>query len=518
MPKVSVIMPVYNAEKYIQEAINSILNQTFEDLEFIIINDGSIDHTEELVNKYEDPRIRFIQNKTNLGIAKTLNRGLDLANGEYIARMDSDDISMPERLAKQVDYLEHHPEICVLGTGIECFGACWDKYIFSKESTQLKVDLLFNNCLAHPSVMMRSSILGKNGFYYDSAFSKIEDYDLWCRIVEHYHLASIPEVLLKYRVHPNQVTQTISQKKELQLRKLKMRQMRQLNMSLTSEGFEEYFLYCQGKLNANYDSIVKLYYFFREIKRNNYVTKIYSHRYLSTTLHSIIRSLLFKIPWKESFYVASKCGYNMVIYASERSINSLSQKIKEDIKQRRLRTKLKQREFTLISNNCWGGFIYQKYGLKYRTPTIGLFILGHDFVKLARDWRYYFDQRLEFISWECATYHYALKEVSPFPVAILGDIEIYFMHYHSEQEAAEKWNRRIERIIPERMVFKLSQREVCSRDDIEKFIELPLLHKICFAHDNVPGTIYIPELDGWIGDEMSLVNRYYDEISLLNNL
>lgn len=191
-------------------------------------------------------------------------------------------------------------------------------------------------------------------------------------------------------------------------------------------------------------------------------------------------------------------------------------KINGVLEKRKLRKKLKSTDFSIVSNNCWGSFIYQKYGLPYQSPTAGLFILGHDFVKLCRDWEKYFKARLEFIPWESASYHYALLQEDPYPIARLDDIEIYFMHYHSEEEAAEKWYRRIKRVNPEHMIFKLSQREECSKKDIEDFVKLPLKHKVCFSYDNVPGSILVPELKNFVGDEMEIVNRYFDEITILN--
>lgn len=191
-------------------------------------------------------------------------------------------------------------------------------------------------------------------------------------------------------------------------------------------------------------------------------------------------------------------------------------KINEGLEKRKLRKKLKSTDFSIISNNCWGSFIYQKYGLPYQSPTAGLFILGHDFVKLCRDWEKYFNSKLEFIPWESASYHYALLQEVPYPVARLDDIEIYFMHYHSEEEAAEKWYRRIKRVNPKHMIFKLSQREECSRKDIEDFVKLPLKHKVCFSYDEVQGSIFVPELKNFVGDEMDIVNKYFDEITILN--
>ena len=166
-------------------------------------------------------------------------------------------------------------------------------------------------------------------------------------------------------------------------------------------------------------------------------------------------------------------------------------KINSELEKRKLRKNLKDTNFSIISNNCWGSFTYQKYGIEYKSPTVGLYILGHDFVKLCADWETYFKCELEFIPWEKASYHYALINEEPYPVAKLDDIEIYFMHYKSEKEASDKWYRRVKRINPKHMIFKLSQREGCSKEDIEHFLELPLQHKVCFSYDEVPGSINI---------------------------
>ena len=122
MPKVSVVMPAYNAEKYIGEAIESILNQTFRNFEFIIINDGSVDRTKEIIQEYDDPRIVLLENDKNSGIVVTLNKGVDAATGEYIARMDADDIALSNRIEQQVMFLNTHRNIGVVGSALQIFG------------------------------------------------------------------------------------------------------------------------------------------------------------------------------------------------------------------------------------------------------------------------------------------------------------------------------------------------------------------------------------------------------------
>lgn len=519
MSKISVIMPAYNAEEYIKEAIDSILNQTFTDFEFIIIDDCSTDSTAEIIKAYTDERIKYYKNEKNLGVAETLNRGLDLATGDYIARMDSDDISLPKRFEKQVKFMGKHRDVSVLGTSIEFFGAMSGVRFFSGTHEELKVDLLFDCCFAHPSVMIRRETLVKEGYRYDNAFNKMEDYNLWTEVVKRYKLATIKDVLLKYRIHKGQVTQQISQEKLVQKERLIKKQLEELNIANDSDSglFLEYL---NGKFNANSDSILKLNNFFRKVKNQNKLLNIYDSKILNDNFHAILNNLLNKLPLENALEIAPECGINRVKYRFNRKIRNALSKVKTYIYIRFSKEKknLKCKNFTIFSNNCWGGFVYQKYGLKYYSPTVGLFFLGSDFVKFASEWERYISCELQFIPWESTKNYENVKDAAPYPVAKLDDIEVYFMHYKTEQEAAEKWYRRVKRINKKHILFKLSQREGCSKDDIEKFVSLPLEHKVCFSYDKVDGAIWIPELKGFVGDETPVIEKYYDELPMLRKL
>ena len=211
---VSVIMPVYNGALYLREAIDSILSQTHTNLELIIINDGSNDNSEEIILSYEDNRIRYIINEKNSGICVTLNKGLDIAKGKYIARMDCDDISCPERLQMQIEYMEQNPSIGVLGSDIIVFGEGIKEHIFTFEHDKncCKAGLLFNTCVAHPAVMMRKRLLDKYNFRYDEEYRGLEDFELWYRISKHTELVNLSHPLLYYRKHKSQETQNVSPK------------------------------------------------------------------------------------------------------------------------------------------------------------------------------------------------------------------------------------------------------------------------------------------------------------------
>jgi glycosyltransferase involved in cell wall biosynthesis len=209
---VSVVMPVYNGALYLREAIDSILSQTHTNLELIIINDGSTDDSEEIIRSYDDPRIRYILNEKNCGICVTLNKGLDVAQGKYIARMDCDDISLPERLQKQVEYIEQNPSIGILGSDIIVFGEGIEEWIFTFEHDKncCKAGLLFNTCFAHPAVIIRKSLLDGHKLRYDEEYRGLEDFELWYRISRYADLINLSFPLLRYRKHKSQETQNVS--------------------------------------------------------------------------------------------------------------------------------------------------------------------------------------------------------------------------------------------------------------------------------------------------------------------
>lgn len=252
MPKISVVMPVYNGEKYIKEAIDSILSQTFPDFEFIIINDCSTDNTESIIKSYNDSRIRYIKNEKNLGVAESLNKGLDVAKGEYITRMDADDISLPERFEKQISFMDRHKNIAVSGCAIERFGAIGGKAYNEYSKEKIRIGFLFRSCIFHPTVMMRRSVMEIENYRYDVHFDKVEDYELWTRILPKYDICSIKSVLLKYRVHSGQVTQNYSQMHKKLLLELKKKFLLYIGIDvLTDKEIRAFNDYCLEEIDYN---------------------------------------------------------------------------------------------------------------------------------------------------------------------------------------------------------------------------------------------------------------------------
>lgn len=196
--KISVLMPIYNAEKYLHESIDSILNQTYQNFEFIIINDGSTDGSADIVRSYKDPRIIFVDNPKNSGLVAVLNQGLDMAQGEFIARMDADDISLQSRLEKQIKFMKKHKDVGICGTFFHIFGNQINRIEKKKLLPSLK-DMLKTSPVGHPTVMMRKSVLNKYHLRYDPRYKYAEDYELWTRAIKYTKIANLKDVLLNYR-------------------------------------------------------------------------------------------------------------------------------------------------------------------------------------------------------------------------------------------------------------------------------------------------------------------------------
>ncbi|WP_053058277.1 glycosyltransferase family A protein [Pedobacter sp. BMA] len=211
---ISVVMPVYNAEQYIAVAIKSILAQTYGNFEFLILEDGSTDGTLQIINSFDDSRIKLIRNDANKGIVYNLNYGLEVAGGRYVARMDADDIAHPERLALQYEFMEAHPDIAICGTWFEIM----EENVVVElpvDHDQIKIGLLDYCVIGHPTAMLRADFFKTNNLKYNSSMQNAEDYDLWVRVAETGKLANLPHVLLRYRKHEQQVSKVASSSQQI---------------------------------------------------------------------------------------------------------------------------------------------------------------------------------------------------------------------------------------------------------------------------------------------------------------
>ena len=212
MPKVSVLMPVYKTnEAYLREAIESILNQTFTDFEFLILDDCPDDDREKVVRSYQDPRIVYAKNERNLGITPSRNKLIEMAKGEYLAVFDHDDVSLPQRLEKQMAYMDEHPEVGVCG----CRLTRMSDHHLSKNpahSDDIKLALMEVCAVAHSSSMLRRSVLMAHHIRYEEKFSPAEDYALFARLIPYTDFHNLEEVLFHYRDHEGNTSHLQSEK------------------------------------------------------------------------------------------------------------------------------------------------------------------------------------------------------------------------------------------------------------------------------------------------------------------
>lgn len=210
-PLVSVVMPVHDAERFVGEAIRSMLEQTFTDFELIVVNDGSTDGSQGIISSFHDPRVRLI-NQANQGIGAALNNGIAAARCELIARMDADDVSAPDRLAKQAEFLQAHPHIGILGTWAtieDIAGVSKGCLEHPTDDARIRYALLFDTPFVHPSVMFRRSVFLED-VGYSSAPGVFEDFELWSRMIRRTQGANLPEHLLRYRLVPGSFSHRVS--------------------------------------------------------------------------------------------------------------------------------------------------------------------------------------------------------------------------------------------------------------------------------------------------------------------
>ncbi|OXB16131.1 glycosyltransferase family 2 protein [Flavobacterium reichenbachii] len=305
MPKVSVLLPVYNCEDYIKETIDSVLTQTFPDFELIIIDDCSTDNTVEIIEKYDDSRIKFIRKEKNSGYTDSLNFGIGVANGEYIARLDGDDICAETRFEKQVNFLDSNPEIILCGTAIQIIGTN-DILKHPRTHEEIKIKLCFGTAFCHPSVMVRKKVLEENK--YDKNFEPAEDYELWTRLAFKGRLANIDEVLLFYRIHSNQVSNT---KKEIQHNAASACRKRMLNKLDLENHFSEQeinHIVINAVPNTIQDCKLGID-LFKFLKSSNKTHKIYDVELFNERINSFQTSFLRKYFTKQNFFKISSIQF-----------------------------------------------------------------------------------------------------------------------------------------------------------------------------------------------------------------
>jgi len=269
-------MPVFNAEKFLAEAIESILSQTYRDFELLIINDGSSDRSGEIIKSYSDARIRLFENESNIKLIATLNKGIDLSAGEYIARMDADDISLPERLAKQVEYLDQHPSVGLCGSYLKTLGLEQDYVVkYATDHDTIRFKLFFDAHFPHPAAIIRKSVLTENHLRFEKEYIHAEDFELWNRMAEVCRVAIIPEVLVLKRSHREQVSVKYELLQQQISRKIREELIQKLGVQPQKKEMDVYEAFLQNKKPVNEKEVVLLLDFFEKLVSGNRVKNIY---------------------------------------------------------------------------------------------------------------------------------------------------------------------------------------------------------------------------------------------------
>lgn len=258
IPEISVIIPVFNAAPFLQESVESILNQTYSNFEVIILNDKSTDESLEIIKKLQskDNRIIIIDKAQNVGPANLRNEGINAAKGNFIALMDADDISLPTRFEKQIAILKNNPEIGVCGTWFTFFGSQKDKVIkHAAQNDAIKVSFLHSCNIGNPTVMFKKEVLGDLKF--DNDYVPVEDYDLWSRLLAKTSFHNIPESLLNYRQHNNNISKTKIDNVNRAVRNVKINQLHNLGIDSADSKIDFYLNAVSFKKGLSPEEIIE---------------------------------------------------------------------------------------------------------------------------------------------------------------------------------------------------------------------------------------------------------------------
>ena len=324
---ISVILPVYNGADYLSEAIESILNQSYHNFELLIMNDGSTDHSKDIVNLFSDNRIKYFENDGNKGLIYTLNRGIDESNGKYIARMDADDIALPNRFKIQYEYMEQHPEIGTSGTYAEYFGDKSGEWKYPVSNMEIRCRLMWGSAIIHPASIIRKSTLTQNNIKFKDQYPAAEDYKLWVDISHVSELHNIPEVLLKYRTHSQQVTSVKTNTMDQTKTRIVLEQLSLVGVKLFETDFEIVFKFISYKYfysGSELERLIKIYVDFISLNQK-------SQKFDTEIINWQIEERIFEA----CYFSTQKCGLNaIIIFKNNFNIKhiSLSKKIKFFIK------------------------------------------------------------------------------------------------------------------------------------------------------------------------------------------
>lgn len=322
-------MSTYNDELYIEESLRSILNQTLADFELIIYDDCSTDHTVEKIRAFHDPRIQLICNEENCGLTKNLNKGLRIARGKYIARMDGDDISEQTRFERQVAFLEEHPSVYLISCHAQNFGESDLVNRIRGNSEVLRCRMLIRPVFAHPGFMMRRELI-EEGFFYDETFRTAQDYEFAVRAAGTHEIGMVPEILLHYRVHKKQISNTVNDNQVTNADRVRQKQLGQLKITLSGEEQQVYNDWVYERKPQSFEEFLEASALLQRFVTANEKTGIYDGRVLEKTLKRLLYTWVIRN--KNLKYICrfpKICGYlpgNMLLFVGE-AIRTIREKV-----------------------------------------------------------------------------------------------------------------------------------------------------------------------------------------------
>lgn len=532
---ISIIVPVYNVERFLPSTLDSLLHQEgMADLEILLVDDGSTDQSGDICDKYACGHNNIcVIHKINGGLSSARNAGLDAAKGDYLMFLDGDDCLDSVTIASLAKAASEHPNCDVIQFRYEevtpamPFGhytkedlidyyECSDEYSYFLQLYQLG-GVAASAC----TKLIKRSVIGdlrfKEGILH-------EDEEFITRLLPQCScIGYCSNEFYKYAMRPGSIIHSGFSNRRLDV------------ISILKERIT--YLEEQGYKDLAEKFISRLYRNLRILWDDAYVAQDKESILLIEKELGEIASKRFSVNIVDVLVLKSdsfRSLYLRLAFNSKKLLKPLLQKSRNaKIKYRRhkeckaRRKQLKYTDFTIISNNCWGGLVYQYFGLQYASPTIGLFMMDDDYIKFLENLDYYLSQPLVFISHAESKYKEQLQRETTakesYPIALLDDVEVHFMHYKSVKEAEVKWENRKRRINKKHLLIKMSQRSSDDLTILERFEKLPFDNKICFTESVLIGKdfIHIPELKRLNiqgGDETPFVMDKVDLVKLINEM
>ena len=531
---ISIIVPVYNVERFLSSTLDSLIHQDGNvDYEILLIDDGSTDKSNEICTKFarENDRISVVR-KSNGGLSSARNAGIDVARGEYLMFVDGDDCLDSVTISALAKGTSLHPLCDVIQfryeevspsmplghctkEELEDYYECTDEHEYFLQLHQLG-GVAASAC----TKLIKRSVIGdlrfKEGIQH-------EDEEFVTRLLPQCKcIGYCSNEFYKYMMRPGSIIHSDFSRRRLDIIPI----LKERIDYLESREFED--LVDKFRL--------KLYGVLRILWNDAYIARdLDSTQLIETELKElssvklgngadwlILKSGVLR-PWLLLGHFHIKSALKPIV----RKIRNAKIKYRRHKECSDRRKQLKYTDFTIISNNCWGGLVYQYFGLQYASPTIGLFMMDDDYIKFLENLDYYLSQPLVFISHKESKYKERLQRETTakecYPIALLDDVEVHFMHYKSDEEAQKKWEYRKLRINKDRLLVKMSQRSSDDATMLERFEKLPYKNKICFTESVCVGEsfIHIPELKRLNiqgGDETPFVMDKVDLIALINGI